>query len=314
MILGSHPSVVEPMEIIQTEEGKNVLVAYSLGNYISTLKYANADVELILNIQIAKSSDSDKAILQKVDYTPIYVLDNGTKAENRFELTDMKKLAQDYANENTSKFSLFCLSERLFSGKMEKSGIPQKQILEEIMKHTHHIIRLLTLAVVSCALAALLSGCTKEEFIAGYNEFLFGDWFPSPPSAGETTAAEGSASGDSGHVYAEPNPECDAKISSLMSELYSLESSARSDVSSAIQSAKDEYHALPASQRTFANKVSIAYKHLSSVESTYDSAVSSVVSEMRSVLREYNQPETIADQAWSYYQSAKSSMISSLGG
>ena len=138
------------------------------------------------------------------------------------------------------------------------------------MKHTHRIIRLLTLAVVSCALAALLSGCTKEEFIAGYNEFLFGDWFPSPPSAGETTAAEGSASGDSGHVYAEPNPECDAKISSLMSELYSLESSARSDVSSAIQSAKDEYHALPASQRTFANKVSIAYKHLSSVESTYD--------------------------------------------
>lgn len=105
---------------------------------------------------------------------------------------------------------------------MEKSDIPQKQILEEIMKHTHRIIRLLTLAVVSCALAA--------------------------------------------------------------------------------------------SQRTFANKVSIAYKHLSSVESTYDSAVSSVVSEMRSVLREYNQPETIADQAWSYYQSAKSSMISSLGG
>ena len=105
MILGSHPSVVEPMEIIQKEEGKNVLVAYSLWNYISTLKYANADVELILNIQIAKSSDSDKAVLQKVDYTPIYVLDNGTKAENRFELTDMKKLAQDYANGDTSRIS-----------------------------------------------------------------------------------------------------------------------------------------------------------------------------------------------------------------
>ena len=183
------------------------------------------------------------------------------------------------------------------------------------MKHAHRAIRLLTLAVVSCALAALLSGCTKEEFIAGYNEFLFGDWFPSPPSAGESTYEGGSASAeDSGHVYDPPNPECDAKISALMSELYSLESSARSDVSSAIQSAKDEYHALPASQRTFGNKVSIAYKHLSSVESTYDSAVSSVVSEMRSVLREYNQPETVANQAWSYYQSAKRSMISSLGG
>lgn len=180
------------------------------------------------------------------------------------------------------------------------------------MKHIHHIIRLLTLAVVSCALAALLSGCTKEEFIAGYNEFMFGDWLPAYGSTSQS-GTSGNAN-DPGHVYDPPNPECDAKISSLMSELYSLESSARSDVSSAIQSAKDEYHALPASQRTFGNKVSIAYSHLSSVESTYDSAVSSVVSEMRSVLREYNQPETVADQAWSYYQSAKSSMISSLGG
>lgn len=179
------------------------------------------------------------------------------------------------------------------------------------MKYTHRIIRLLALTVVSCALAALLSGCTKEEFIAGYNEFMFGDWFP---TYGNTSQSGTGGTNDPDHVYDPPNPECDAKISSLMSELYSLESSARSDVSSAIQSAKDEYHALPASERTFSNKVSIAYKHLSSVESTYDSAVSSVVSEMRSVLREYNQPETIADQAWSYYQSAKSSMISSLGG
>ena len=43
--------------------------------------------------------------MQKVDYTPIYVLDNGTKAENRFELTDMKQLAKDYANGDTSKIS-----------------------------------------------------------------------------------------------------------------------------------------------------------------------------------------------------------------
>ena len=173
--------------------------------------------------------------------------------------------------------------------------------------------RLLALAVVSCVFAVLLTGCTKEEFIAGYNKFMFGDWLPGTSSSSSVTDS-GTASSDPEHVYAEPNPECDAKIDALMSELYSLESSARSDVSSAIQSAKDEYHALPASERTFGNKVSIAFSHLSAVESTYDSAVSSVVSEMRSILREYNQPETVADQAWSYYQSAKSSMISSLGG
>ena len=173
--------------------------------------------------------------------------------------------------------------------------------------------RLLALAVVSCVFAVLLTGCTKEEFIAGYNKFMFGDWLPGTSSSSSVTDFS-TASSDPEHVYAEPNPECDAKINALMSELYALESSARSDVSSAIQSAKDEYHALPASERTFVNKVSIAFSHLSAVESTYDSAVSSVVSEMRSILREYNQPETVADQAWSYYQAAKTSMISSLGG
>ena len=180
-------------------------------------------------------------------------------------------------------------------------------------KNTSRLPRLLALAVVSCVFAVLLTGCTKEEFIAGYNKFMFGDWLPGTSSSSSVTDS-GTASSDPEHVYAEPNPECDAKINALMSELYALESSARSDVSSAIQSAKDEYHALPASERTFGNKVSIAFSHLSAVESTYDSAVSSVVSEMRSILREYNQPETVADQAWSYYQSAKSSMISSLGG
>lgn len=105
MILGSHPAVVEPMKIIQNKEGKNILVAYSLGNYITSFGYENANVEIILNIEIAKKANSEKAILTKVDYTPIYILDNGKKAEDRFELVDMKKLIIDYANGDTSKIT-----------------------------------------------------------------------------------------------------------------------------------------------------------------------------------------------------------------
>ncbi len=56
---------------------------------------------MILNIQISKNSEESKALLKKVDYTPVYVLDNGRKAENRFELVDMKQLAIDYTNGNT---------------------------------------------------------------------------------------------------------------------------------------------------------------------------------------------------------------------
>ena len=83
------------------------------------------------------------------------------------------------------------------------------------MKHIHHIIRLLTLAVVSCALAALLSGCTKEEFIAGYNEFMFGDWLPAYGSTSQSAAPCGSTASDPGHVYdrAKPRVRCQDLLS-----------------------------------------------------------------------------------------------------
>ncbi|MGN1270161.1 MAG: CapA family protein [Clostridia bacterium] len=102
IILGNHPAVIQPMEIKKNLKGENVLVAYSLGNYISTINYDNSKIELILNIEIRKSIEEQKVILTKVEYTPLYVLDNGEKAQNRYQLIDMKAVAMAYANGNTS--------------------------------------------------------------------------------------------------------------------------------------------------------------------------------------------------------------------
>lgn len=105
MILGAHPSVVQPMEIRKNSEGKNVFIAYSIGTYISTLADENAKIELVLNVELRKSGKDGKVYLNKVDYTPIYVLDNGRNAENRFELIDMKSTATNYASGNTTDIS-----------------------------------------------------------------------------------------------------------------------------------------------------------------------------------------------------------------
>ena len=102
MILGAHPSVVQPMEVRQNKDGKNVFIAYSIGTYISTLSDDNAKVELVLNIELRKSGKDGKIYLNKVDYTPIYVLDRGQNADNRYQLIDMKSVASDYTNENTA--------------------------------------------------------------------------------------------------------------------------------------------------------------------------------------------------------------------
>lgn len=100
MILGNHASAVQKMEIMQNSEGKNVLVAYSLGNYISGETMDISKIELILNIELRKNGETGEVVLSKVDYKPIYVLDNGTKAENRYELIDMKETAKAYAEGN----------------------------------------------------------------------------------------------------------------------------------------------------------------------------------------------------------------------
>lgn len=101
MILGAHPSVVQPMEIRKNKDGKNVFIAYSIGTYISTLADDNAKIELVLNIELRKSGKDGEVYLNKVDYTPIYVLDNGQDAENRYQLIDMKSTATNYSSENT---------------------------------------------------------------------------------------------------------------------------------------------------------------------------------------------------------------------
>lgn len=100
LIVGTHPATVQPMEIRQNKEGNNVLVAYSLGNFCSSITENNAKVELILNIELRKSGETGEVYLKKVDYTPLYMLDNGATAENRYEIIDMKNTALQYASGN----------------------------------------------------------------------------------------------------------------------------------------------------------------------------------------------------------------------
>ena len=100
MILGAHPSVVQPMEVRKNKDGKNVFIAYSIGTYISTIYDDDAKVELMLNIELKKDGKDGSISLYKVDYTPIYVLDRGKDAQNRYELIDMKSAANNYTSGN----------------------------------------------------------------------------------------------------------------------------------------------------------------------------------------------------------------------
>ncbi len=101
IIIGAHPSAVQKMDIVQNSSFSDCFIAYSVGDYTSDFTVENANLELILNLQIFVNTEG-KASLYKVDYTPVYMWDRGAKfTENRFKILDMKKEIADFGLENS---------------------------------------------------------------------------------------------------------------------------------------------------------------------------------------------------------------------
>ena len=83
----------------------------------------------------------------------------------------------------------------------------------------------------------------------------------------------------------------------------------------AIQSAKDEYHALPADKQTATRKVSIVMgksSELRKLEADCDKQVDAIVEKMRTLLQENGQSTELADQIKASYKAQKSAMYASL--
>ncbi len=102
IIIGAHPSAVQKMEVIQNQDFKDCFVAYSVGDYTSDFAVENANLELILNIQIFVDKEG-VASLYKVDYTPVYMIDKGTEyKEERYKILDMKAEIADYGSDTST--------------------------------------------------------------------------------------------------------------------------------------------------------------------------------------------------------------------
>lgn len=98
MILGNHPSSIQKMETRVNNNGKDVLIVYSLGNFISSEVYQNSNLGMILNIELIKLAEDDKVYLNKVTYIPTYIQDNGLNSENRYKILDIKEEISNYEN------------------------------------------------------------------------------------------------------------------------------------------------------------------------------------------------------------------------
>lgn len=72
LIIGSHPHVIQPMKIIKNEkENKDVLVVYSLGNFISNMKTGDTRGGALVRARIERDKNG-KARLKKADYDTFF--------------------------------------------------------------------------------------------------------------------------------------------------------------------------------------------------------------------------------------------------
>ena len=103
MIIGNHSNYVQQMEVKKNREGKNVFVAYSLGNYMLNTTDPHTKVELVLKVELRRSDVDGSVYLQQIDYVPIYAMDYGKSASPRFEYVDLRNKVESYKETPTDE-------------------------------------------------------------------------------------------------------------------------------------------------------------------------------------------------------------------
>lgn len=109
VILGCHPHVPQPLKMItaKDENGneKKGACIFSMGNFFSAQTFPNTRNTLLLKFAIRKNGKTGEITVDKVNYVPLYVYDNGKNAKDRYTILDLDAIIEDYeaGNGNWSK-------------------------------------------------------------------------------------------------------------------------------------------------------------------------------------------------------------------
>lgn len=91
VILGSHPHLVSKVEqrSVRMEDGsrKNVLIAYSLGDFCKTSR-GQTSISPILNLVFTRDDFTGETALSEVSCSSLAAIDNGADAPNRYTIID----------------------------------------------------------------------------------------------------------------------------------------------------------------------------------------------------------------------------------
>ena len=86
IIIGSHPHVVQPIEIFSSSKNKinKGVIAYSLGNFISNQRWRYSDAGVILNLKLTKNIFKDNVQISDISILPTWVFKGKTDRAEGF--------------------------------------------------------------------------------------------------------------------------------------------------------------------------------------------------------------------------------------
>jgi poly-gamma-glutamate capsule biosynthesis protein CapA/YwtB (metallophosphatase superfamily) len=90
IIFGHHPHVLQPMETYKTKDGREAVVIYSLGNFLSGQKDDYKDIGGMATVEIEKSISSDgvKISYPSVQFEPTFVTEANYRNYQIYPLAD----------------------------------------------------------------------------------------------------------------------------------------------------------------------------------------------------------------------------------
>ncbi len=73
MVIGGHPHVIQPLEMRRRDDGRNCLICYSLGNFISNMKTRDTRGGAMLEVKLARDS-MGRAVVDDANYSLVFTV------------------------------------------------------------------------------------------------------------------------------------------------------------------------------------------------------------------------------------------------
>ncbi len=113
VVIGMHPHCLEPMEWMEGTDGHKMLLAYSIGNFLSGMHEGQTTLEGMLSFDVRKDSESGNITIENPILTPIvahytYVRSVDSQRDSgyrNFKLYDLKDYTEELASQHGSKIN-----------------------------------------------------------------------------------------------------------------------------------------------------------------------------------------------------------------